>query len=190
MCILNQNKEEPMDLRIQRTKAAIKTAFLDLRSRLPIEKITVTELTRLADINKATFYLHYSDIYDLADKVEDGLIDEILENLNIQDNFFDNPKQYAMDIFKALVEQREQIDNIFSGSRNSLCADKIEIRIKNVLFKNKPEYHTIKNDAILAFLIQGIFHTIKTTRMSDGMDEKYRVLSELTDLVIAQIEQP
>ena len=60
-----------MDLRIQKTKAAIKESFLELRRNKPIEKITVTELSRLAGINKATFYLHYSDIYSLADEMED-----------------------------------------------------------------------------------------------------------------------
>ena len=48
-----------MDLRIQKTRAAIKSAFLELRRKKPIEKITVTELAKLAEINKATFYLHY-----------------------------------------------------------------------------------------------------------------------------------
>lgn len=60
-----------MDLRIQKTRAAIKSAFLELRRKKPIEKITVTELAKLAEINKATFYLHYSDIYSLADEMED-----------------------------------------------------------------------------------------------------------------------
>ena len=35
-----------MDLRIQKTRAAIKSAFLELRRKKPIEKITVTELAR------------------------------------------------------------------------------------------------------------------------------------------------
>ena len=64
-----------MDLRIQKTRAAIKSAFLELRRKKPIEKITVTELAKLAEINKATFYLHYSDIYSLADEMEDEVIE-------------------------------------------------------------------------------------------------------------------
>ena len=55
-----------MDLRIQKTRNSIINAFLELRSRKPIEKITVTELAELAVINKATFYKHYKDIYDLS----------------------------------------------------------------------------------------------------------------------------
>lgn len=70
-----------MDLRIQKTKAAIKKAFLELRRKKPIEKITVTELSRLAEINKATFYLHYSDIYSLAEEIEDEVIDDILSDI-------------------------------------------------------------------------------------------------------------
>ena len=56
-----------MDLRIERTRKCIKDAFIELRKSKPIEKITVKELAALASINKATFYSHYNDIYDLSD---------------------------------------------------------------------------------------------------------------------------
>ena len=52
-----------MDIRIQKTETAIKNAFMELRSRKPVEKITVKELCGLAQINKSTFYTHYDDIY-------------------------------------------------------------------------------------------------------------------------------
>ena len=51
-----------MDLRVEKTKRSIINAFLNLRSRKPLEKITVKELSEIAQINKATFYLHYHDI--------------------------------------------------------------------------------------------------------------------------------
>ena len=56
-----------MDLRTERTKRSIANAFLELRKQKDIEKITVKELAELAYINKATFYTHYHDIYDLSD---------------------------------------------------------------------------------------------------------------------------
>lgn len=179
-----------MDLRIQRTKAAIKKAFLQLRSQKPIEKITVTELTKLANINKATFYLHYSDIYALSDELEDSLIDEVLTGLKVQENFFDNPQQYALEIFKALVAHRDEIDCVFSGGRFALASDKIEARIKAALFDSSPAYKTRKNEIIVTFLIQGLFHSVKTPRMSGDMREELAQLSQLTTLVISQIERP
>ena len=48
-----------MDIRIEKTERAIKNAFLELRSRKPLGKITVKELCSLAAINKSTFYSHY-----------------------------------------------------------------------------------------------------------------------------------
>ena len=54
-----------MDLRIEKTEKGIKNAFIELRSKKPLEKITVRELCEIARINKSTFYSHYKDIYDL-----------------------------------------------------------------------------------------------------------------------------
>lgn len=179
-----------MDLRIQRTKTAIKDSFLDLRRKKSIEKITVTELTKAANINKATFYLHYSDIYALSDEIENAIIDEILIDLQVQDKFFEAPQQYANEIFKAIVAHREQIDVVFSGSRNAIAADKIEARIKHMLFTAYPNFRCQQNDVILSFLIQGIFHTVKTSRMTGDMRDEYEVLSKLCSMVIAETVLP
>ena len=42
-------------------------AFLELRSKKALEKITVRELCEKAEINKSTFYTHFRDIYDLSE---------------------------------------------------------------------------------------------------------------------------
>ena len=51
-----------MDIRIEKTKTAIHNTFLELRSKKPLEKITIKELCEKAQINKSTFYSHYKDI--------------------------------------------------------------------------------------------------------------------------------
>ena len=56
-----------MDLRIQKTKNSIFSAFIELRAAKPLEKITIRELTQKANISKQTFYLHFKDIYDLVE---------------------------------------------------------------------------------------------------------------------------
>ena len=71
-----------MDLREKKTKRSIKNAFLQLRAQKPLERITIRELAELAEISKATFYLHYKDIYDLQQQIENeaaGKINAILE---------------------------------------------------------------------------------------------------------------
>lgn len=123
-----------MDLRIQKTKAAIKKAFLELRRKKPIEKITVTELSRLAEINKATFYLHYSDIYSLAEEIEDEVIDDILSDIQGLNKFLEDPRKHASELFRAFMNKRRLLNSIFSGSRHGNFANKIEQRIKARLY--------------------------------------------------------
>ncbi len=179
-----------MDLRIQRTKASIKSAFLELRAAKPVEKITVTELTKLANINKATFYLHYSDIYALSDEIEDSLIDEVLNDLHVKGNFFDNPKQYANAIFAALVAHREEIDTIFSGGRFALASDKIEQRISAAIFDASPKYRTRRNELIISFAIQGLFHCVKTPRVSGDISNDIVILNDIVYGVLDGLDRP
>lgn len=77
----------PADKRSRRTQSLIKQVFLALLKEKPIERITVTELCRIADINRSTFYQYYGDIYILLEEVEadfleqaDQVIQEIIED--------------------------------------------------------------------------------------------------------------
>ena len=79
-----------MDLRIERTKRSIINAFIELRAKKPLEKITVKELSELAYINKATFYSHFHDIYDLSEQLEEEAIMNILKNLTLVSSLFKN----------------------------------------------------------------------------------------------------
>ena len=68
-----------MDLRTEKTRRAIINAFIKLRSKKPTEKITIKELAENAQINKATFYLHYRDIYDLSVSLEREVVRDCLK---------------------------------------------------------------------------------------------------------------
>ena len=66
---------KPMDRRSRRTRAMLQNALVNLLETKPLNKISVMELTRLADVNRATFYVHYTDIYALFDQLKRELID-------------------------------------------------------------------------------------------------------------------
>lgn len=51
------------------TKMAITNCFIELSEEMPIEKITVTEITRRCGINRNTFYYHYQDVYSLLEEI-------------------------------------------------------------------------------------------------------------------------
>ena len=65
------------DRRVKKTKKAIQNALLTLMDRKNISDITIIELTREADVNRKTFYNHYSDIYQVMDEIEDNIVDNL-----------------------------------------------------------------------------------------------------------------
>lgn len=63
-----QRKElNPEDRRTKYTRRVIREALMELLKTKPYSKISATELCRLADINRGTFYLHYYDVDDVLD---------------------------------------------------------------------------------------------------------------------------
>ena len=84
-----------MDIRIEKTKTALHNTFLELRSRKPLEKITIKELCEKAQINKSTFYSHYKDIYDLSDQLETEVVTSVIEAIPNPANCLEDPAVLA-----------------------------------------------------------------------------------------------
>ena len=63
------------DSRVRRTKKLIRQGLVELARTKSVNKITVKELTDRVEINRGTFYLHYKDVYDLVESIENELYD-------------------------------------------------------------------------------------------------------------------
>ncbi len=70
------------DSRVRRTKKLIRQGLVELAKTKSISKITVKELTDCVDINRGTFYLHYKDVYDLVESIENELYSEFNETIS------------------------------------------------------------------------------------------------------------
>ena len=84
-----------MDLREKKTLRAIRTAFLQLRGQRPLEKITVKELCELAEISKATFYIHYRDLYDLSERLQKEAVAAIYHSISHPDWAVSSPADFT-----------------------------------------------------------------------------------------------
>ena len=72
-------KKAKVDRRVRYTQMVLKESFIDLLEEKDISHITIKEICEGADINRGTFYAHYSDQYDLLGKIKD----ELLKNINL-----------------------------------------------------------------------------------------------------------
>lgn len=67
-----------MDRRIKKTKRSLKNAYIHLIEQFPEHEITVSMIAQYADLNRATFYAHYSNKEEF---LEEALC-ELLEGLS------------------------------------------------------------------------------------------------------------
>lgn len=73
---------QKIDPRTRRTQILIRDAFMALLIEEGFGKITVQAITERAQINRATFYRHYTDINDLASRLTDLLFDDVSVQFN------------------------------------------------------------------------------------------------------------
>jgi len=65
------------DRRQVRTKLLLRKALLELLARQSADTITVTDIAARADVNRGTFYLHYSDVPDMLEQLQNEVFQHI-----------------------------------------------------------------------------------------------------------------
>lgn len=73
---------EYRDRRVRKTETQLVKGLTKLMKTKSIKDITVRELAEEVDINRSTFYLHYKDIYDMVEKIENNLVEKFLLSLD------------------------------------------------------------------------------------------------------------
>lgn len=122
-------------------------AFLELRSKKALEKITVRELCEKAEINKSTFYTHFRDIYDLSEYL------------------FSKPDVFIRELTYAYIVQENLIHTLFSGSRANMLLIRIEESLKKIIFSLRPEYRdSMTANVLFTLSIYGGFYAFEHCR--------------------------
>lgn len=99
---------EKTDRRIRKTKSQLRIGLAKLMETKSINEITVKELVDEVDINRSTFYLHYTDIYNLLDEIETELHDEIIKAIDKHPiGLNKNTFPFIADIFSILLKNKD-----------------------------------------------------------------------------------
>ncbi|MCH5257932.1 MAG: TetR family transcriptional regulator [Lachnospiraceae bacterium] len=102
------------DLRVIKTKQNIRSAFMELMKKQPLEKIRVNDICDKALCSRNTFYQHYIDKYELFEQICLECIAELdtafsVENMDITVN---NTLGYGRDIIFAVETKKEEMKNL------------------------------------------------------------------------------
>ena len=116
--------EKKEDRRVRRTKKLLTQALTQLLQEKQINEITVKELTDLADMNRGTFYLYYKDMFDMLEKIEDGLFEALgtIVSLHENDDVSQQTKPILLDLFRFIEDNQEMCRVLLSphGDMNFL----------------------------------------------------------------------
>ena len=67
-----------MNNKKKKSQETIEKIFIELLQKKEINEISVSDICKIAKLNRSTFYANYIDIYDLADKLKKDLANEVL----------------------------------------------------------------------------------------------------------------
>ncbi len=105
--------------RFQQTEQKIRDIFIELLiKKKDLSRITVTELCQAAGINRAAFYLHHVDIYDLLECIEadmHGYFITLFSNSNSKGEY--SLRDRYLHLFSFLKEHQD-FYRIYFNSRN------------------------------------------------------------------------
>lgn len=165
--------EKKTDLRVIKTKRRIKEVFGELLKKKDVNKITVAELARLAEINKGTFYLHYQDIYALYTEVLQENIRETVNGISFYHEFFDTPEDFLRHFFALRKNHFQPMENpVFKPGNISFGHRIPEMMIgalREKLYEHGYIEPSVANDTKLNYVLFSIFHFLQVKSPEESL---------------------
>lgn len=183
------SKVNANDRRVKRTKKLLRDSLFTLLQEKSINEITVTELTDVADINRATFYFYYTDIFDMLNQIQDEAYELFEDVLQGADECAATPEafvKYVENILNFCKQNTAIARFVITREYNN---NKVLTKIKKLLAKNVPvaKEQYAQDDPrrfILNFALNSLTGTV-VDWMDDGMVIPPNVMAEfITDMYI------
>ncbi|CAM5200141.1 TetR family transcriptional regulator OS=Ureibacillus acetophenoni OX=614649 GN=SAMN05877842_104204 PE=4 SV=1 [Ureibacillus acetophenoni] len=140
-------EEVKTDPRIIRTRKLIMDAFIELSSKKEFKDITIKDITTEAMINRATFYYHFEDIFDLLDKVLSEVLLINLERESYKEEEIN--EQSLTSLFKAITNFQLSLSNRCHRGYEDTIARIIREQLEVIFYKMLIKQHGVENDDAL-----------------------------------------
>lgn len=132
------------DKRVRRTKEKFQEVLLSLIEEKRFEDITITEIVKIADFNRGTFYAHYEQKEDLLEEIIEEMFERMTEayrepylNLSVVD--FNKISSSSITLFDHLKENKRFYKLMLSPNTNCNFQERL-IKKLNELFREDFEF--------------------------------------------------
>lgn len=153
------------DYRFQRTDNEIQSAFLTLVDQQGFRNVSVSAVTQTALINRQTFYQHYTDIYDLSEKMVAQMMLKFRELLKIRSQknslklgIREMEELISPQATQLLLDERDKIKILRQLPLEDKSLDKQLIKIINQYLDNffKEKISDLERELLTAVVFTGI----------------------------------
>lgn len=156
------------DRRARRSRRLLKESLLELMKHKTFSEISVRDVTDEADMNRGTFYLHYSGTAELLQSLEADLLEELeaLVDAHLQETMDDGTVRPVLEpLLDFVVEHRETWEILFAEDSASVFSQSLQKLIRE---KGAPVVETWfhpqgseMTDYLLTFLAWGFIGLLK-----------------------------
>ena len=182
-------KNETLDRRVRKTRQQLQHCLAVLLKEKKIQEITVREITEMADLNRGTFYLHYKDVFDLLEKVELELLDELdgtLQKYQASD-LHQKLSLIFTDLFVCVQENAEMVQILLGENGDLNFVNQVKERVREKCLKDWFELFNSQDsqlfDAFNAFVVSGCLGLV-TYWLQNGMKESPKELAQIAEQIM------
>lgn len=177
------------DKRSRKSRQAIKDAFKEMVLTQEMSHIVIKDLAEKADVNRKTFYLHYTDVYNVLEDVEDELLDDIKSIFAKfdMDKIKTDPYPLLIAISDGVSGSENETFNklLFSSTISGNFMRKIKDMLKKELF-NSYKFINLspqKANVVLSFIVSGVVDCYRDWYLSDRSESLEELARELSELI-------
>lgn len=171
-------KNSDGDLRVRYTKLIAKQSLLEILQDKHISKVTIKELCEKANINRATFYRHYYDIYDLLSEIEFEIFEEIR---TIMVN--DSDDKTSIENICHVIKKNSDVCNVLLGKNGAQdTIDKLLALLKEDILKDWIPTQNPYIDYAFEFTTNGSLGIIRKWQERNYSDPPETIAKLIADL--------
>ena len=176
------------DKRSVKSRNAIKNAFKEIVLTQDMSRIVIKELAEKADVNRKTFYLHYTDINDVLEDVENDLLGDIrkiIGKFDFNAIIFD-PYPLLLAISDGVSGENDDFNKLlFSSTISNNLVEKIKKLFKQAL---KDTFNQIMRDSagtdiVLTYVVSGVVDAYREWYVSERSIGLKQVAHELAEVI-------
>jgi AcrR family transcriptional regulator len=172
---------------VRNTKKKLRDGLLRLMQEKPVNEITVKELTELADINRGTFYTHYSDVYDMLRALEDEFFAELDRILEAERPTAETTYLYLLAIFSFLGENQDFCRTLLGPNGDLQFVRRViglvGKKCSAIWRQGAPNTEEKRFELYNAFIITGSVGLIQSW-LDDGLQESAEEVSRVAGTII------